>query len=113
MGIFEGARSWLSWMSKQDENSATKRRHLPNLGEDISQVVHNPEFERVLNSTSPYLLASLGAWPGYWLYRGFDYHSHRAFVPLPMYIRQVSDHTPPQFPYNLFLYNLFADLLSS
>lgn len=113
MGIFEGARSWLSWMSKQDENSATKRRHLPNLGEDISQVVHNPEFERVLNSTSPYLLASLGAWPGYWLYRGFDYHSHRAFVPLPMYIRQVSDHTPPQFPYNFFLYNLFADLLSS
>lgn len=97
MGIFEGAKSWISWMSKQDEN-ATKRKHFPNLGEDINQVVHNPEFERVLNSTSPYLLASLGAWPGYWIYRGLDYHSHRSFVPLPMYIRQVSDKPPP--PHN-------------
>lgn len=109
MGILEGARSWISWMSKQDEN-ATKRKHFPNLGEDINQVVHNPEFERVLNSTSPYLLASLGAWPGYWIYRGLDYHSHRAFVPLPMYIRQVSDqhYSPPNYLlYNLLVYQTF------
>ncbi|XP_023032950.1 uncharacterized protein LOC6645057 [Drosophila willistoni] len=61
----------------------------PNLGEDIRQVVQTKEFESALNSASPFLLASLGAWPGYWVYRGMDYHSHRMHVPLQIYIRQT------------------------
>ncbi|XP_017841749.1 uncharacterized protein LOC108599434 isoform X2 [Drosophila busckii] len=77
--------------SDHDDGSQPKTEHrsFPNLGEDVHQVLQTPEFEHVLNSVSPFLLASLGAWPGYWLYRGFDYHAHRAHVPLPIYIRQA------------------------
>ncbi|XP_023167215.1 uncharacterized protein LOC111596971 [Drosophila hydei] len=71
-----------------DESDSSKKR-FPNLGENIQHVVQTPQFEQVLNTASPYLLASMGAWPGYWIYRGFDYHSHRAHIPLPIYIRQT------------------------
>ncbi|EDW57103.1 uncharacterized protein LOC115768089 [Drosophila novamexicana] len=96
MGItnfFESVKNWTvarvqgTLSSKDDEREDVRR--FPNLGEDIQQVVHTPEFEQVLDAASPFLLASMGAWPGYWLYRGFDYHSHRAHVPLPVYIRQT------------------------
>ncbi|TDG53258.1 hypothetical protein AWZ03_000073 [Drosophila navojoa] len=73
---------------KSDEN-AQKNKRFPNLGENIQRVVQTPQFEQVLNAASPFLLASMGAWPGYWIYRGFDYHSHRAHIPLPIYIRQT------------------------
>lgn len=83
------------WMSKNDDQ--LNAQHFPNLGEDIRKVVQTQEFENVMNSASPFLLTCLGAWPGYWIYRGFDYHSHRPYVPLPMYIRQVSI-----FPFPLY-----------
>ncbi|XP_062132878.1 uncharacterized protein LOC133843378 isoform X2 [Drosophila sulfurigaster albostrigata] len=95
MGVtdfIESVKRWtvnqLDRKSKQEEELKPVRQ-IPNLGEDIQMVVQTPEFENVMNSVSPFLLASLGAWPGYWLYRGFDYHSHRAYVPLPVYIRQT------------------------
>lgn len=100
MGVtdfIESVKRWtagqLDRTDKDDGQNGQKAKKFPNLGEDIQLVVRTPEFESVMNSASPFLLASLGAWPGYWLYRGFDYHSHRAHVPLPVYIRQVSIHS--------------------
>lgn len=94
MGITNFIESVKRWtVSKLDrrenEDDDQKKPKFPNLGEDIQLVVRTPEFENVMNTASPFLLASLGAWPGYWLYRGIDYHSHRAHVPLPVYIRQT------------------------
>nr|XP_016933336.1 uncharacterized protein LOC108012458 [Drosophila suzukii] len=60
-----------------------------NLGEEISQLVHSKSFEDAYNTAAPFLFASLGAWPGYWLFRGMDYHVHRSHIPLPIYIRQT------------------------
>ncbi|KAL7733621.1 hypothetical protein ACLKA6_005075 [Drosophila palustris] len=93
MGVTDFIESVKRWtagqLDRSKEEDQKKPRKFPNLGEDIQLVVRTPEFESVMNSASPFLLASLGAWPGYWLYRGFDYHSHRAHVPLPVYIRQT------------------------
>jgi len=96
MGVTDFIESVKRWTAGQLDRTDKVEEHeikkkFPNLGEDIQLVVRTPEFENVMNSASPFLLASLGAWPGYWLYRGFDYHSHRAHVPLPVYIRQVSN----------------------
>lgn len=106
MGVtdfIEGVKRWtVGQLDRNKDEDQKKPRKLPNLGEDIQLVVRTPEFESVMNSASPFLLASLGAWPGYWLYRGFDYHSHRAHVPLPVYIRQVSIFTQFKSHLNLF-----------
>lgn len=61
----------------------------PNLGEEIRQTVQSRPFENGFMSAAPFLCASLGAWPGYWLFRGMDYHTYRAHIPLPIYIRQA------------------------
>lgn len=97
------------WKGKNDDE--LNAQHLPNLGEDIRKVVQTQEFENVMNSASPFLLTCLGAWPGYWIYRGFDYHSHRPYVPLPMYIRQVN--ILPPFDLFILISFIFPDLLSS
>ncbi|EDV95535.1 uncharacterized protein LOC6557665 [Drosophila grimshawi] len=101
MGIpnfFENLKNWAGHVVSgtetpqqrhQQQQLNEQQRRFPNLGEDISHVVQTPEFGQVLDAASPFLLASLGAWPGYWLYRGIDYYSHRAHVPLPTYIRQT------------------------
>ncbi|XP_016964755.1 uncharacterized protein LOC108034382 [Drosophila biarmipes] len=60
-----------------------------NLGEEIRLLVHSKAFENAYSTAAPFLFASLGAWPGYWLFRGMDYHVHRSHVPLPIYIRQT------------------------
>lgn len=102
MYYLESVKNWtLDKLSIIKNDDKVNPQHFPNLGEDIRKVVHTPEFEHVMNSASPFLLACLGAWPGYWMYRGFDYHSHRAYVPLPMYIRQVirNNNNPPP-PHN-------------
>lgn len=123
MYYLESVKNWtLDKLSIIKNDDKVNPQHFPNLGEDIRKVVHTPEFEHVMNSASPFLLACLGAWPGYWMYRGFDYHSHRAYVPLPMYIRQVIRNNPPTptkplpnsilFPCDLSSF-IFPDLLSS
>lgn len=52
-------------------------------------MVQSRPFESGFTSAAPFLCASLGAWPGYWLFRGMDYHTYRAHIPLPIYIRQT------------------------
>ncbi|XP_001354053.2 uncharacterized protein [Drosophila pseudoobscura] len=61
----------------------------PNLGEKIREVVNDKAFENAYDSAAPFVMASLGSWPGYWLYRGLDYHTHRAHIPLRIYINQT------------------------
>ncbi|BFF99002.1 uncharacterized protein DMAD_07010 [Drosophila madeirensis] len=61
----------------------------PNLGEDIRQVVNDKGFENAYETAAPFLMAGLGCWPGYWIFRGLDYHTHRAHIPLPIYINQT------------------------
>ncbi|XP_017070787.1 uncharacterized protein LOC108107693 [Drosophila eugracilis] len=72
--------------SKEQDNTIPK---VHNVGEEIRLMVHSKPFENAYNKAAPFLFASLGAWPGYWLFRGMDYHVHRAHIPLPIYIRQT------------------------
>ncbi|XP_030386016.1 uncharacterized protein LOC115632878 isoform X3 [Scaptodrosophila lebanonensis] len=93
MGVtdaFETVKQWtMSAFGRHPPAKQISEPTVPNLGEDIRLMVQTREFGKTLDAVSPYLLASLGVWPGYWLYRGLDYHSHRAHIPLPMYIRQT------------------------
>lgn len=80
-------------LKRKEEEPAKPIAHPPrmhNLGEEIRLLVHSQSFEKAYNTAAPFLFASLGAWPGYWLFRGMDYHVHRSHIPLPIYIRQVS-----------------------
>ncbi|KAH8380346.1 hypothetical protein KR009_010142 [Drosophila setifemur] len=61
----------------------------PNLGEDVRLLVNSSPFDNTFTTAAPFLCASVGAWSGYWVFRGLDYHSHRAHIPLPIYIRQT------------------------
>ncbi|EDW50199.1 uncharacterized protein LOC6610483 [Drosophila sechellia] len=83
---------FLTRLKPKEEEPAKPRAHPPrmhNLGEEISLLVHSQSFEKAYSTAAPFLFASLGAWPGYWLFRGMDYHVHRSHIPLPIYIRQT------------------------
>eukprot|EP00099_Drosophila_melanogaster_P002527 NP_001137874.1 uncharacterized protein Dmel_CG32299, isoform B [Drosophila melanogaster] len=79
-------------LKRKEEEPAKAIAHPPrmhNLGEEIRLLVHSQSFEKAYSTAAPFLFASLGAWPGYWLFRGMDYHVHRSHIPLPIYIRQT------------------------
>ncbi|EDX08944.1 uncharacterized protein LOC27206260 [Drosophila simulans] len=83
---------FLTRLKRKEEEPAKPRAHPPrmhNLGEEIRLLVHSQSFEKAYSTAAPFLFASLGAWPGYWLFRGMDYHVHRSHIPLPIYIRQT------------------------
>nr|XP_017108582.1 uncharacterized protein LOC108133235 [Drosophila bipectinata] len=71
------------------ETSPTPPPPVPNLGEEMRLMVESEPFESGFTASAPFLCASLGAWPGYWLFRALDYHSYRAHIPLPIYIKQT------------------------
>ncbi|XP_017057732.1 uncharacterized protein LOC108099009 [Drosophila ficusphila] len=95
MGIrnyFNTLREKIQGSTRKEEETAKKKINAPkmhNLGEEIRLMVHSKPFESAYSTAAPFLFASLGAWPGYWLFRGMDYHVHRAHVPLAIYIRQT------------------------
>ncbi|XP_033161740.1 uncharacterized protein LOC117142000 [Drosophila mauritiana] len=83
---------FLTRLKRKEEEPTKPRAHPPrmhNLGEEIRLLVHSQSFEKAYSTAAPFLFASLGAWPGYWLFRGMDYHVHRSHIPLPIYIRQT------------------------
>ncbi|XP_043649629.1 uncharacterized protein LOC122617724 [Drosophila teissieri] len=79
-------------LTGKEEPAKAEIAHPPrihNLGEEIRMLVHSQSFEKAYSTAAPFLFANLGAWPGYWLFRGMDYHVHRSHIPLPIYIRQT------------------------
>ncbi|XP_016990899.1 uncharacterized protein LOC108052884 [Drosophila rhopaloa] len=91
MGYFSSLKQKIQGPFKKEDTSEEKVNppQRNNLGEQIRLMVHSKPFESAYNSAAPFLFASLGAWPGYWLFRGMDYHVHRSHVPLAIYIRQT------------------------
>ncbi|XP_017126696.1 uncharacterized protein LOC108145653 [Drosophila elegans] len=75
--------------NEQYEEKIKKPPQMQNIGEQIQLMLQSKSFESAYNTAAPFLFASLGAWPGYWLFRGMDYHVHRSHIPLPIYIRQT------------------------
>ncbi|XP_058978588.1 uncharacterized protein LOC101901736 isoform X2 [Musca domestica] len=47
------------------------------------------DLEMKINTTKPYIFASLVSWPFYWLYRGLEWGRHRENVKLPAYIHRT------------------------
>ncbi|XP_073838958.1 uncharacterized protein [Musca autumnalis] len=71
---------------------------------DVSPVASSPpnptlishnfpkDFENKINTTKPYIFASLVTWPVYWLYRGLEWGRQRENMKLPMYIHRTYLH---------------------
>lgn len=51
--------------------------------------MQSDEFIDNMKTAAPVLLTGMGAWPAFWVYRGFDWHNFRGKESLPAYIQKV------------------------